>query len=283
MRVENAYLATLPPEQQAEAAAQNAATAASLAALGSLPWPVVELRYAPYRLGPMLLRIVYARSGNQGVDALLQHPPPEEVLISPWKYQQGETEVEVNVPAPEGAHVVQSSRPLSMMQLLVMLDAWLPWTMSRGALDGWSGGGYVTYHRDGATGPLCFSAIATFQGPTDGFVNAINWWATLSGSGSTPVVNGNSVGFISCARGTAAVAPAAPVIGTDTAIAIENDAIPADAILTTDASAGPFLCTARLMIDDPNAAPLLVAFGRTPEQQATVDNVRAAAAAFCGL
>ncbi len=283
MRVESAYLAGLTPDEQAAVAAENAARPNILGALGTLPWPVVELHYAPYRLGPTLLATVYARSGNAGVDALLRNPPPEEVLISPWKYQMGETDVQLSVAAPKEASVVHGSRPLSMMRILVMLDAWLPWSMARGALDGWAGGAYVTYHRGGSKGALCFTATAVFDNSPDQFLNALTWWAAASGTTTSPTVNGNSVTFESCARGLRAIAPPVPVLGPGAEIRLEYASIPDGAILTTQASAMPFLCTARTMIDDPTAAPLLASFGRTPDQQAEVDRIRLAAAAGCGF
>ncbi len=280
MRVENAYRATLTPEEQMLATAGNTITPEAAAALATVPWPVVELGYAPYQLGPAFLQSIYLRAGNAGVDRLFEHPPTERMLLTPWKSLARDADVEVTATAPPLVKVEQKSQPLAMIQLLVMLDAWLPWTMARGSLDTLSGAAYTTY-RYGDTGRLCMTAAVQFDGDPHPFAEALLWWAGASGSSTTPAVVGTMVTFEACARGAAASSPPLPVISPSRAVIIENSAVPVGAEVDGVRDVKPFLCTARTMIDDPSIAPLLVKQGLSNDELATVDAARNAALRTC--
>jgi hypothetical protein len=166
------------------------------------------------------------------------------------------------------------------MQLLVMLDAWLPWTMARGSLDTMSGAAYTTY-RYGAGGPLCMTAAVRFDGDPSPFVEAMLWWAGASGSRATPIVEGTVVRFEACSRGAAATSPPLPLISPSREVLIENSAVPVGAAVGGVTDAKPFLCMARTMIDDPNTAPLLVKQGLSDAELAVLDAARNDALRTC--
>jgi hypothetical protein len=280
MRVENAYLARLTPEDQALATAGNTITPEAAAVLATVPWPVVELGYAPYQLGPAFLQSIYLREGNRGVDELFEDPPTERMLLTPWKSLTHDADAEVKVVEPKLAMPVQASKPLSLVQLLVMLDAWLPWTMARGALDTFAGAGYTTYRFD-AQGPLCMTATVQFDGDPKPFSDALLWWAGASGSSTEPIITGNRVTFEACARGAAAPSPPPPVISPSRAVIIENSTVPVGAEVEGVRDVKPFLCTARALIDNPNIAPLLVKQGLSAGEVAAVDAARNEALRTC--
>lgn len=281
MRVEQAYLATLPPEEQAMADALDTLTPEAAASLASIPWTVVEMGYAPYTIGPAYVASVVAREGNGGVDELLEHPPSERMLLTPWRALVDDTDVTVKVPTPELTNMVEKSRPLTMIQLLVMLDAWLPWTMARSSLDTFAGAGYTSY-RYGEQGPLCVAAAVQFDGSPQPFADALRWWAGASGSTAVPEVEGNTVSFEACARGAAATTPPTPVITPSRAVVIENSLVPVGAEVGGVRDVAPFLCAARALIDDPLIAPILVAAAPTPDQLVAVDTARNDALRACG-
>ena len=280
MRVEEAYLASLAPEDQAAARAADTLSADAMGQLAAVPWPVVEFQYAPYVLGPALVRSVFDRRGNPGVDDLLAHPPTEEQLIANWQWRPDGTEpvVGITAVAPQGAEVLEDSTPMSMLEMVVMLDAWLPWTLARSAVDHWQSAAYTSY-RKVPGGPLCVSVTTALEGETDTFVAAVTWWAATIGSPTRPFERDGMVTFEVCARGATGANPPAPVVQPTTAMLLENSAVPPTA--NDIATAAPHLCAARTVIDDPNIAPLLTVL-RSPQQQAQVDAALATARATCG-
>ena len=284
MRIGQSYLDTLPQADRDRVAAENTMDTAEAVQLSRTPWPMIEFRYAPFWLGPGLLQPTLARGGNAGVDQLFHNAPTEAELISRWRADARVVTPTVNpaavpVDVPKGATLVQASTPLSLMQVLVMLDAWLPWSMARGALDHWTGGRYAAY-RPSKGGTLCVAVTATFSAAPEAFATAISSWATAAGSTARPTVTATDVAFLACARGADAPSPPTPLIGPSTEILLENAAIPAT---VTDAStAEPYLCTVRAMIDNTAISSLLIKTPLAPAEQAVVDLARAVARQSCG-
>jgi hypothetical protein len=279
MRVEQAYLDSLPPEERATATAEQSVGVDSTT-LASVPWTIVELAYAPYVLGPQLVDDVYQSKGNAGVDDLMTYPPTDEQLISPWSWQPNSSpdEVPTDAAAPEGATILERNAELSVLQVLVSMDAWLSWSMARGALDTWVSGTYTTY-RMTPTGPLCVAIAAAFNGPPDTFRDAVLWWTGAMGAPATPTVEGSTVHFSLCARGATSTLPPEPSVSTTLAIVIESAAVTTGT--DSPADVRMMLCAARKVIDDPSLAPILKAQATSPEQDATVQKSFMAAAAAC--
>ena len=145
LRVEGAYTDTMSAQDQAAANQANSLAPDAEQGLSDVPWAVVEKRYAPYVLGPMLVGDVFAADGNEGVNELIRTPPTEEILLNPWLYgDPGQALVDVPVEVPLGNTVIDEPQPFSQLDALVMLDAWLPWTQAREALNGWAGSGYTS-------------------------------------------------------------------------------------------------------------------------------------------
>ena len=285
MRVEQAYLDSLDPAERSAATSENGFDSTEAAQLARVPWPMIEFRFAPYWLGPTLVQGAVQRGGNAAVDALLRELPSENELISPWRRPgaaalANDTAAPPAPAVPEGATVVQPSSPIAMIQALVMLDAWLPWAMARGALDHWSTGSYTAYRR-AADNTLCLSVVTAFDGAPDGFATAVGWWAIASGSTATPVIDGHTVTFQACARGAAATNPPFPAIGPSTEIILEDSAVKTSGA-TDLPTAAPALCVIRAVIDNAVAAPLLPRATLTPLEQAVVDQARASARQTCG-
>lgn len=279
MRVERAYLDSLPPEERA-AAVQEQSTGGLDPSLASVPWTIVELAYAPYVLGPQLVDEIYQSKGNAGVDDLMTYPPTDEQLISPWSWQPNSApdRVATDAQAPAGATILEDNAELSVLQVLVSMDAWLSWSMARGALDTWVSGTYTTY-RGTPTGPLCVAIAAAFNGPPDAFRDAVMWWSGAMGTPATPTVDGSTVHFTLCARGATSTLPPEPTVSTTLAIVIESAAVTAGT--DSPADVRMMLCAARKVIDDPTLAPILKAEATSPEQDATVQQSFMAAAAAC--
>jgi len=284
MRVEDVYTSRLTEQERKEADAANTLSDDSADDLADVPWAVVEQRYAPYALGPELVADVFADGGNAGVDALIRNPPSESELLSPWTYGQGSAEAAIAVDTPTDAHLLEGPQALSELQLLIMFDAWLPWTEARGALDGWAGGGYASYEKGGKGGDVCFTAKVQLTAGAATFADAVRDWAAASGSSATPAVDGDAVTFEACARGSAAQAPATPIISPLQALVLEHDAVGLAGSDPTAEQIKGYQCFAAALIDDPIAAPLLwIQEERTDTETAAFRTQEDVAADACGV
>lgn len=272
MRVEDKYAASLTPEEQAAATADNTMSVEQAAVLDTVPSAIIEAQYAPYALGPILVETVFAAKGNAGVDELLRTPPAELLLLDPGLYGTALTDQTVAVVMPEGATELESPRRMSALDMLFILDAWLPWDMARGAIDDWSGGGYVSFKR--ADGTVCFTAAAQFTIPSDRMSTAVTWWAGASGSTAVPTTNGNSVSFTACDRGPTAAPTPAQDITTLGSLLFEHyfvedsitAAVTAGDLDPPEIRRGLATCSARKLASDPSTTPLLNLPELTPEQ-----------------
>jgi hypothetical protein len=279
-RIGNTYLTSLTPEEQTAASSENAMGASEADALARVPWPMIEFRFAPFWLGPTLIDDAVASSGNAGVDALFRNLPPDTELLSPWRRRAAPNVEAPTVRAPSTTTLVQAPSTLSVLRVLVMLDAWLPWQMARGAVDHWVGGSYVAY-REHADGRLCIAAAAAFDAAPTAFADALTFWAAAAGSTAAPVVEGRTVRFTACDRGPSAANPPTPVLGPSTELLLERTAVTA-AGTADPAAITAALCVERTMIDNPAAAPLLGVPNPTADQQGVIELVRAAARQTCG-
>ena len=281
MRVEDQYTATLPEEDRVQVSADNSLSVESEAQLADVPAALVDHEYAPYVLGPMLISTVYAQQGNAGVDALLRRPPSEEVLVNPWMYTFGQVDATPTMSAPEGATVIEPSQPASMLAVLAMLDAWLPWSQARGALDGWAGGGYISYQR--AEGTVCAAFDVVVDGSPDALVAAVSAWSVAAQSTAIPVVVASDVHFETCARPSGAQNPPPAAISLNEEIFLEDLAVESAPAVASAIDAAPYQCLARILIDDPVVGPLLLAPTLTPDQEAQFEATRLNAATWCGI
>ena len=207
-------------------------------------------------------------------------------LITPALYEHGEDEHYVRIEAPAGATVFERATAWQVLDAIVLLDAWLPWTTARTPFDGWRGGAIVSYVR--ADDQVCFSAAATFEqiGQARAFDAAITEWAAAAGSAADPTTAGTRVDFEACERATDATLPPRPVLSTAWSIQLEHLLIgelstTTDSGAATDAQAAEDRCVARTLIDDPQMADVFTSatFDGTAER-AFADR-QAAARAQC--
>jgi hypothetical protein len=280
MRVEDAYLATLETNEAFSAEEDNSVDSTAVADLSEVPWAVVVQQYAPYQLGPPLVSRAFAAGGNAAVDDLIRNPPSEERLVSPWLDAASTIDLTIDVSAPGGATVIEPPRQLSLLDTLVMLDAWLSWTQTRQALAGWSGGGYVSYARP--DGVVCFSAAASFDVDPAPFASAIAAWATASGSSSVPIVDGLEVSFEACDRGDGALPPPEPVLDPLFELSIEGDIVGLAGSTPGPEVVAAALCYSSRMIDDPALAPLLHEGDSTEQESQALDFLKGVNSEICG-
>jgi hypothetical protein len=78
-----------------------------------------------------------------------------------------------------------------------------------------------------------------------------------------------------------ATAPPIPVVSPTAEIQLENAAVPVGGEVNGLRDATPFLCTARMLIDDPGVAPLLLNPAPSPDEQAVISAARDNAVRTC--
>lgn len=281
LRVEEVYLASLSDADRAAANQANTLAPDAEEELSDVPWAIVEQRYAPYVLGPMLVGDVFAADGNEGINDLIRTPPTEEILLNPWlNGDPGQVPVEVALEVPLGTNVIDKPQPLSQVDTLIMLDAWLPWTQAREALNSWAGSSYTSYQRESA---VCFTATVTFDDSAARFAAAITAWAAAAGSSAVPTTIVNDVTFEACNRGPGAAAPATPQVSTLQALQVEHEAISLAGPDPSLAQIQRYQCFAAVMIDDALLAPLLTKETLTTEEQSLFVWQSTIAANACGV
>ena len=200
MRVEDAYLATLPPEEQSLAVAGNSMNAETAAVLATVPWPVLELGYAPYQWGPPTCRAsTSARATTESTSCSRNRPP--NGCCSPVAQPRGRRRYPVDaqrhrrfrrrLPALAAADrdpTARDARCLAAMGHGPRLARHLQ-----------PAAAYTTY-RQGENGPLCMTAVAAVRrrsptvrhrapvvGRCLGFrPPSPRWWATRSLRGVRP-------------------------------------------------------------------------------------------------
>jgi len=287
MRVEDKYVATLSPEDQAAVNSENSVNPEQKAIMDSVPPVVIQTMYAPYALGPVLVGQVFATDGNAGVDRLIENPPTELALMEPSLFGTATVDATLPVNVPEGATVIDEPQRFSAFQFLVMLDAWLPWDMARGAVDDWTGGGYASYRTK--EGTVCFVATAGYGRDTAKASTAMLWWAAAAQSTAVATVAGSTLTFTACDRGSTAPAPPAPVLNTLSELLMEHQLIEASVQARRDAGdvSSPAalrpmaVCQIRGLLSQDATIPLLQMETLTDDQRATIQQVMQQAASTC--
>lgn len=284
LRVENVYRDTLSTAEQEQADSGNTLTEEAQTELDGVPWALVDQSYAPYVLGPNLVNDVYADDGNAGVDRLISAPPTEEILLNPWLFGTDQPRPTVILTAPPGSITIDETQQLSPVEMLIMLDAWLPFGQARAALDGWGNGSSVSY--TSSAGEVCYAAKVVFDDGVSAarFRDAVVAWGEAMAPGLFPSLKEESVEFESCYRGANARSTPNPIISPMFALTVEHEAITLAGDDPTPEQIAGYQCFAATVIDDSEGAPLLATQEEfTAEQDATFDRVTDAAAAACGV
>ncbi len=284
LRVENVYRDTLSSAEQQRADVGNSLTDEAQADLSAVPWAVLDLSYAPYVLGPNLVNDVFAARGNAGVDRLISAPPTEEILLNPWLFGTTQPTPTVILTPPTGSIAIDYSQQLSPVEMLTILDAWLPFGQARAALDGWGAGSYASYQT--TDNGICFSVKVTFDDDAAAtrFRDTVKEWSYAVGSSVFPQVTGDTVAFEACDRGSNAKPTPTPVISPMLALTIEHDAIGLAGDSPTPEQIAGYRCFAATVIDDPIVAPLLASQSEFTAGQDAIFTVRTdAAAEACGV
>lgn len=159
-RIEEAYLASLPVEEQEEAFAEELRIGAD-PDLFRLPPILFELLPAPYVLGPVLVEATLREGGQARLDAAFAEPPTtSEHVLQPDTYLDGEQAVAVTPPVADGEVIDEGT--LGAFGLALILGISPLGALGFGdpdpAVDGWGGDRYVAWG-DVDGGGTCLRAV----------------------------------------------------------------------------------------------------------------------------
>jgi hypothetical protein len=198
-RIEDAYSATLSPQEQAEAFDEQLKLLDKSPSLFTLPPILITLINEPYEQGPALVKRVLDVGGQARLDASFAAPPTtSEQVLEPDVYVRGEGAVPVPTPTPDGA--LSNKGAVGALLLRELLSSG---NVSGRAVDaavkGWGGDAYVTWHDD--QGRSCIRATLVGDTPTDTeeIAVALDAWKARSLATIDRAPDGSSVTLARCA------------------------------------------------------------------------------------
>jgi len=160
VRIQNAYLRSLPAAQQDAANKEEQAVAPDL---GSIPHVLVELMYFPYTYGLRFVTSVVGVAGQSRLDAAFRDPPTtSSQILHPDRFVAGDPPVPVAQP-PAGGTLVDDG-PLGQIGLFLVLSSQLGTDTAAHATDGWAGDDYAAYDAGAAT---CVRDAVVMDSATD--------------------------------------------------------------------------------------------------------------------
>ena len=228
MRVEDAYVASLSPEdQEAVERESDFGDDGAREKFDSLPDVLTELFAMPYVLGPAFLNVVVGdatgKEAATAIDIAFRNPPAtEEELARPARYAS--RDAVRKVPAPKlAAGEKRRGEPESfgVIGLLLTLAPHVGFDAAYQATSGWAGDRMVLFTKAGKT--CVRSAFAFDDGPTrDAFVAAGSQWASAQPSASVRPVGADGAQLDACDPGTGGPEVKAAVPAVSEGLGVRN-------------------------------------------------------------
>jgi hypothetical protein len=189
VRIENAYVDSLSPQEQDEyfAGYQEDLDEAE-ADLGGVPAALLAFQAAPYALGQPLVDLVAADGGNQAVDAMFDDlPSTEEHMLDPLTYIDRDEPSDLDVPElPDASGDIVDQGTMGAVELYVVLGERIDPLVALDAADGWGNATFLSYEQDGRT---CVRLLADGETAQDDqqLRSALGTWADAApdGGGAT--------------------------------------------------------------------------------------------------
>ena len=160
VRIQQAYLRSLPASQQSQISKEEQSSAPNLSAI---PDVLVQLLYFPYTYGLRFVNTVVASAGQARLDQAFTDPPTtSSQIIHPDRFVAGDPPVPVPQPSADGPLV--DNGPLGQIGFFLMLNSKLDTNTAAHAADGWAGDNYAAYDAGGKT---CVRDAVVMDNPAD--------------------------------------------------------------------------------------------------------------------
>lgn len=147
VRVENAYITSLSPQDRQRLRTQEAGGGTPIPA--DVPQVLEELLGLPYSIGPAFIASVLAARGQSGLDDAFRRPPTSSSqVLHPDRFLNGATPTKVADPAADGPTFDRGT--LGELDLDLLLEGLvtkgvLTGSQARAATQGWAGDRYVAW------------------------------------------------------------------------------------------------------------------------------------------
>jgi hypothetical protein len=181
-RVEDAYLASLPLDEQEQAFAEQQDLVAQHPEVFDIPFILITLLQAPYEDGPPFIDALLSDGGQQKLDQTFAAPPIDsEQILHPDRFLAGDVPKPVPQPTADG----QQSNVGALGELLfVQMLSNSVGSSSRvnKATTGWGGDTYVTWTDSGGRSCLRDTFVGDTPADTLELVDAVQAWAADHGA-----------------------------------------------------------------------------------------------------
>jgi hypothetical protein len=257
---ENDYGASLPPRQQREANAEEAAPGpgGAPAPTGAGSGPTANTDFldisssVPYVLGPDFVLLLYNVGGIRMTNRAFEHPPTSELdIVDPAAYLLHQTSRRLAPPAlGPGEKRIGSPDTFGAFETYMTLAGDLDARTALAAADGW-GGGSVTQYRDGARSCTRLNLVGRTAADGAALDRAFGAWATALPPHQAVITRRGAITVVSaCDPGRTATT------GTrfrDHALDVvdERNANMASAYLYADLAPSVALCVGNRSLTDP--------------------------------
>lgn len=179
-KVEEAYYASLTPDEQAQADDEELQLSLRSPQILTLPPILITILQEPYQDGSILVRRILGAGQQAALDAAFANPPTtSEQVLDPAKYLSGEAAIPVAEPATIGGAPVQDRGALGAYLLEQALSSG-PGDV-RSTIAGWGGDRYVTW-QDGARTCLRDRLVGQDAAATARLGEALAGWARRNGA-----------------------------------------------------------------------------------------------------
>lgn len=186
VRMENAYFASMTPQEKLEARQEQAAQGGSVPT--NTPQILLDIVSFPYVAGPRFVDALYQSGGNAAVDDAFVHPPvSSEQILNVNAYLAGRAPIAVAVPHADGTafdHGVNGEFGL----ILLFEAAGTNPAQARSVADLWGGDAYVAWSRGpGAGAGACvrMAVVADSSEDQSRLDNALSRYAQSVGGSFT--------------------------------------------------------------------------------------------------
>jgi hypothetical protein len=269
VRVQNLYIASLPPDaRRAYARVRKAASSRALVeARGKgVPDSLVVFLEAPYTFGPSMLELVQAENRDTGIDALFRDPPADDAsFVTPITLVDGSQTRAVFPPGLRpGEERDGRDDSFGSLALYLMLAERADPVATLPVIDGWGGDAMVSFRRDGTN---CLRAnIAGRDAEAQAAIDdALEQWVADAPAGSAELGHDASVATLTaCDPGREAAPVPDHSFAAFTVAAVRNELLGDLAAHGTPAKVAS--CTADGVVADPAFRPLLEAAIAHPDR-----------------
>jgi hypothetical protein len=195
-RVENAYRASLPDEEQRQADQEEMSIGANLD-LSAIPYAMVALLDAPYSAGVEFVQALLDDGGQPALDQAFEEPPrTSEQILHPDAFLDGDARAQVPHPEPSGEVVDQGVAGELLIQLV--LTGGVGQAEAAQAAEGW-GGDWAAAWRDGDRSCVTMAVVGDTAADTGELREAFGQWADLQSDATVTGGQGGPVTVEACA------------------------------------------------------------------------------------